>query len=135
MNPRPAVMLRVKSDDWPIERYAPPMAASAPEMSTPEYLTRATLTPAVSAASGFSPTARRRNPYGVRFKTYQVRGTSAKAKMMGAVGRRLLIGICGVAPVESKSAPLISAGTPRKRMLIAVPVTTWSALYLMQARA
>ena len=34
MKPRPEVMLRVKSDDCPMERYAPPMPASAPESST-----------------------------------------------------------------------------------------------------
>ena len=35
MKPRPDVMLRVNSDDWPIDRYAPPIAASAPDSSTP----------------------------------------------------------------------------------------------------
>ena len=30
-----AVMFRVNSDDWPIDRYAPPIPASAPDSSTP----------------------------------------------------------------------------------------------------
>ena len=37
----------------------------APASNTPEYLMRLTLTPAASAASGFSPTDRNRNPNGV----------------------------------------------------------------------
>jgi len=44
----------------------------------------ATLTPAVSAASGFSPVARRRNPNGVLYKTYHVIGTSENAITIGA---------------------------------------------------
>jgi len=35
MKPQPDVMFRVNRDDCPIDRYAPPMAASAPDSSTP----------------------------------------------------------------------------------------------------
>src|SRR5690349_7522398 len=65
MKPRPEVMFLVNNDDCPIERYAPPMPASTPASSTPQYLILLTLTPAASAASGFSPTDRSRKPKGV----------------------------------------------------------------------
>src|ERR1043165_7935051 len=65
LKPRPAVIFLVNNEDWPIERYAPPMPASMPASSTPEYLILLTLTPAASAASGFSPTDRKRKPNGV----------------------------------------------------------------------
>ena len=121
MNPRPDVMLRVNSDDCPIERYAPPSAASAPDSSTPLYRIFATLSPAASAASGFSPTARSRSPNGVRYRTYHVSGTNANAITMGARGNRCSIGICGVEPDERKNAPLRKPGRPIIRMLMAVP--------------
>src|SRR5689334_25030799 len=76
MKPRPAVMFLVNNDDCPIERYAPPMPASMPASSTPEYLIWLTLTPAASAASGFSPTDLSRKPNGVLYRTYQIKATS-----------------------------------------------------------
>ena len=96
---------------------------------------RATLTPAVSVASGFSPAARSRSPNGVRYSTYQSTGTRAKAMMIGAFGIKFERGICGVDPVVPNSAPLSSVGTPNIRILMAVPVTTWSASNLMHATA
>src|SRR5688572_6643384 len=124
MNPRPDVMLRVNSDDWPMERYAPPSAASAPDSNTPLYLIFATLSPAASAAPGFSPTARRRRPNGVRYSTYHASGTHANAITIGARGSRFSIGICGVDPDDRKNAPLRNPGSPIISMLIAVPTTT-----------
>ena len=50
------------------------MPASMPASNTPEYLIRLTLTPAASAASGFSPTDRSRSPNGVLYSTYQISG-------------------------------------------------------------
>ena len=44
--------------------------------------------------------------------------------MIGASGMSCSWGSCGVAPVEANRAPESSAGTPRKRMLMAVPLTT-----------
>src|SRR5687768_17975195 len=99
MKPRPAVMFRVKSDDCPIDRYAPPNPASIPASNTPEYLSLLTLTPAASAASGFSPTDRNRNPKGVLYKTYQTAATKttiATAYTAGCCGSRWSFGTCGV---------------------------------------
>src|SRR6266850_560376 len=124
INPRPEVMLRVNSDDWPIERYAPPIPASTPDSNTPAYLIRATRTPAASAASGFSPTERNRNPNGVLYNTYQVIGTMAKEITIGVHGMSCSLASCGVGPDHRKSAPLRNAGMPILRMLMAVPVTT-----------
>lgn len=81
MNPRPAVIDFVKSDDCPVERYAPPAAASIPEIMTAVYRSLVTDTPAASAAAGFSPVAQRRSPKGVRYNTYQQIGTRAKASI------------------------------------------------------
>ena len=80
--------------------------------------------PAASAASGFSPTARSRRPNGVRYSTYQVSGTNAKAITIGARGISCSMGSCGVEPDERKNAPLRNPGSPSIRMLIAVPTTT-----------
>src|SRR5437870_10269341 len=80
MKPRPAVILRVKSDDWPIERYAPPTPASTPESTTPIYRMRLTRTPAASAASGFSPTDLSLSPNGVEYRTYDVKTTTRSAR-------------------------------------------------------
>src|SRR5712692_2227817 len=123
MKPRPAAMLRVNRDDCPIERYAPPIPASAPDNNTPEYLMSDTLTPAASAASGFSPTDLRRKPNGVRFKTYQLSGTRSAAITIGVYGINCSLGSCGVDPEDRKNAPLRNPGTPNIRMLIAVPLT------------
>src|SRR5258708_37853118 len=106
MTPRPNAMTHEKSDVRPIEKSAPPMPASAPAINTPEYLMRLTLTPAASAASGFSPTARRRSPKGVRYITYQLIGTSANAMTIGVHGIKCSLGSCGVEPEERKNAPL-----------------------------
>src|SRR5882762_5997107 len=117
-------MLRVNRDDCPIERYAPPKPASTPDNRTPAYLIRATRTPAASAASGFSPTERSRNPKGVLYRTYQVISTRPKAITIGRRGISCARGICGVEPDDRKNAPLRKAGIPNMRILIAVPVTT-----------
>src|ERR1700682_6512828 len=124
MNPRPDVMLRVKSDDCPIERYAPPIPASTPDSSTPAYLIDATLTPAASAASGFSPTARSRRPNGVRYSTYHVSGTRRPAITIGVYGISCSFRSWGVDPDDRNRAPLKKPGTPDIRMLMAVPLTT-----------
>src|SRR5262245_60665942 len=128
-------MLRENNEDCPIETYAPPIAASAPEINTAVHRTPETPIPAVSAASGFSPTARSRRPNGVRYNRYQTAGTRAKPMTIGAFGIRLVWGIGGVAPVVPKSALLRSVGTPSIKMLIAVPATTWLASKRMQATA
>src|SRR3989442_2044890 len=125
MNRRREVMFGIKSDDCQIKRYAPPSPASTPDKSTPAYLMRATGPPAASAASGFSPTDRKRNPKGVLYKTYQVMGsTTKKAITIGSQGTNCSLGICGVEPDDRKNAPLRKAGMPNMRILIAVPVTT-----------
>lgn len=49
----------------------------APDMVTARYSMRYTSTPNESAASGSSPTDRRRSPTGVRHSTNHVRGKSA----------------------------------------------------------
>src|SRR6266404_4381574 len=100
------------------------MPARTPAINTPEYLIRFTLTPAASAASGFSPTARRRRPKGVRYITYQLIGTSANAMMIGVHGIRCSLGSCGVDPDERKNAPLKKPGIPNIRILMAAPLTT-----------
>src|SRR5882724_10658956 len=99
---------------------------------------RLTLTPAASAASGFSPTARRRSPKGVSYTTYQTketRITRAIAITTGDCGNKWSLGSWGVEPDERKSAPLKNPGIPSIRILIAAPLTTWLALYLIQATA
>src|SRR6185503_13283979 len=100
------------------------MPASTPDNSTPAYLSEATLTPAASAAAGFSPTDRRRRPNGVRYNTYQVSGTSTAAITIGAYGISCSLGSWGVDPDERNNAPLRNPGTPNMRILIAVPLTT-----------
>ena len=112
MNPRPEVMFLVNSDDCPIERYAPPIPASKPDNNTPVYLIRSTLTPAASAASGFSPTDRRRKPKGVRYSTYHESGTMSAAMTIGVLGISCSLGNCGVEPEDRKNAPLKNPGTP-----------------------
>src|SRR6185295_18072636 len=50
-------------------------------------------------------------------------------------GMSCSLGSCGVDPDERNSAPLSTAGRPRNRMLMPVPVTTSFALKRMQATA
>src|SRR5215213_10813490 len=138
MKPRPAVIFLVNNDDWPIERYAPPIPARMPASSTPEYLMLLTLTPAASAASGFSPTDLSRSPKGVLYRTYQMTATSTRiaiAITIGDCGSRWSLGICGVEPDDRKNAPLRNPGIPIIRILMAAPLTTWSALNLIQLTA
>src|SRR5215203_4068973 len=61
--------------------YSRSAAANIPDNTTAKYLNLMTLTPAASAAAGFSLTARSRKPNGVLYKTYQQIGISAKAKI------------------------------------------------------
>src|SRR5689334_3817162 len=127
MNPRPAVMFLVNRDDCPIDKYAPPMPARIPASKTPEYLSLLTLTPAASAASGFSPTDRKRKPNGVLYNTYHVAATSNKtaiATTAGDCGSRWSLGSCGVEPEDRNNAPLKKPGMPSIRMLMAAPLTT-----------
>ena len=62
MKPRPAVMFWLKECTKPTERYAPPSAASIPDVTTAAYRVLYTEIPTVSAARGCSPTERSRNP-------------------------------------------------------------------------
>src|SRR6266508_3829697 len=112
MKPRPDVIFLVNNDDCPIDRYAPPIPANAPDNNTPAYLIRATGKPAASASSGFSPTDRSRNPQGDLYKSYQISGTSAKALNIGRRSIRCSLVICGVEPEDKKKAPLRKAGIP-----------------------
>src|SRR5688500_19544959 len=102
MKPRPAVMFRVKSDDCPIDKYAPPIPASIPASSTPEYLSLLTLTPAASAASGFSPTDRKSKTNGVLYNTYQITASNTRIAIANTTGEctnRCSLGSIEVDPV------------------------------------
>jgi hypothetical protein len=69
MKPRPFVMFSLNAWTKPIERNAPPSEASMPDSTTLVKRVRLTEMPAVSAASGFSPTERVRRPVRVRKST------------------------------------------------------------------
>src|SRR4051812_20022669 len=57
----------------------PESPANAPEITTARYFIRYTGTPSDSAAPGFSPTDRSRNPQRVRQSTHHENGTNATA--------------------------------------------------------
>ncbi len=68
MKPRPATMPVIHLSANSVAEATP---HSAPLMSTPAYRIAVTLTPRVSAASGFSPTLRSRRPNTVLYRTNQ----------------------------------------------------------------
>src|SRR5437588_4504617 len=72
---------------------------------------------------------------GVRRMKDQTKVNNEMAVTVSDGGIKFSFGICGVEPDERKNAPLSSAGTPVRRMLMAVPEATWSALNLMHATA
>ncbi len=73
-HPRPFVMLSVKDPRIARVRNAPPAAISMPPTAMAAYRVAATDTPAASAASGFSPTARKRRPKPVERSTTKTTG-------------------------------------------------------------
>ena len=74
--PRPAVMLSRNRPSWAMIRTAPPRPPITPDTSRAHQRIRSTLTPAASAASGRSPTARTERPNRVRYKTHQTAPTA-----------------------------------------------------------
>src|SRR5436309_2615202 len=81
MNPLPCVIPSKYRRACSMARYAPAIPARAPLSNTPAYRRWYTLTPSVSAASGYSPTARSRSPNRVRLNTHWLTATSTTPVM------------------------------------------------------
>ena len=128
MNPRPATMPVIHLS---ANSVAEAMPQRAPLMRTPAYRMSVTFTPSVSAASGFSPTLRRRRPKTVRYRTNQLTATTgmsqkARELMPRSLGKRYgLIFDCVSAP---KKLWQRKRERPMAKTLIATPDTTWSTL-------
>ena len=103
--------------------------------------------PAVSTASGFSPTARRRRPKRVRAITHQVTGTDERAPTIDqdavagareerAAVRRWLGRVAAPASGRRAGTRQLPSTTvrPAARMLMATPLTTWLPRWVMQAK-
>src|SRR5438876_2238659 len=143
MNPLPCVIPSKYRRACSMARYAPAIPARAPLSNTPAYRRRYTLTPSVSAASGYSPTARSRSPNRVRLNTHWLTATSTTPVMiMGdtpvtsgrRAGRSRRRGISmGVNPrtpgdcvAFSKSKMLRKRANPPASRLSATPLMIWS---------
>ena len=80
VNPRPAVISLENQDTYPMERYIPPRDARNPHMSSAVTWVLMMFMPTLSAAFGFSPTARIRIPSLVLFMKNHTRATDRNAR-------------------------------------------------------
>ena len=109
IQPRPLTMSSVKLPSSERVRNDPPSAISTPPTTSAVHRVRATEMPAVSAASGFSPTAVSRRPAPVDRSTHHTAGASTR-KATNVIGYWARMPAAGEQPVELRGdGPLAAA--------------------------
>ena len=117
--PRPAMMSRVKrAEHRERQERAADGHQRASRSSAPRSASRATLMPAASAASGFSPTARTASPNGVRPSSHQAAGATTQER---DVGQAVLLGHDARIAQEPERVPLLHG---RRCAWLSAPVSS-----------